>query len=78
MAAILRLGTAVCRFKCRAIYSEPIDLAILLGSVDLDIDRKQFRNKIKFQDSLSAVSHVGFIDIGTGRHGGRPSRMLQN
>ena len=48
--------------------------AILLGRVDLRVDRKQFRNHIKIQDYLSAVIHVSHSRIGTGRHGGRPSQ----
>ena len=48
--------------------------AILLGRVDLRVDRQQFRNNIKIQDSLSAVSHASHSRSGTGRHGGRPSQ----
>ena len=47
-------------------HSEPNVAAILLGRVDLRVDRKQFRNHMKIQDSLCAVSHVSHI--GTGRH----------
>ena len=52
--------------------------AILLGRVDLRVDRQQFRNHIKIQDSLSAVSQVSLSRIGTGRHGGRPSQKPQS
>ena len=48
--------------------------AILLGRVDLRVDRRQFRNHIKIQDYLSAVIHVSHSRIGTGRHGGHPSQ----
>ena len=48
--------------------------AILLGRVDLRVDRKQFRNNMKIQDSLCAVSRVSLSRIGTGRRGGRPSQ----
>ena len=48
--------------------------AILLGRVDLRVDRKQFINNIKIYDFLSAVSHGSLSRIGTGRHGGRPSQ----
>ena len=48
--------------------------AILLGRVDLRVDRQQFRNHMKIQDSLSAISYVSLSRIGTGRHGGRPSQ----
>ncbi len=48
--------------------------AILLGRVDLRVDRQQFRNHMKIQDSLSAISYVSLSSIGTGRHGGRPSQ----
>ena len=44
------------------------------GRVDLRVDRQQFRNNIKIQDSLSAVSHASHSRSGTGRHGGRPSQ----
>jgi hypothetical protein len=47
---------------------------ILLGRVDLRVDRNCFRNNIKIQDSLSAVSHASHSRSGTGRHGGRPSQ----
>jgi len=52
--------------------------AILLGRVDLRVDRQQFRNHMKIQDSLSAVIHVSLSRSGTGRHGGRPSQMQQS
>ncbi len=55
-------------------HSEPNVAAILLGRVDLRVDRKQFRNNMKIQVSLWAVSHVSLSRIGTGRHGGRPSQ----
>jgi len=55
-------------------HSEPNVAAILLGRVDLRVDRKQFRNHMKIQVSLWAVSHVSLSRIGTGRHGGRPSQ----
>ncbi len=48
--------------------------AILLGRVDLRVDRQPFRNNIKIQDSLWVVSYVSLSRIGTGRHGGRPSQ----
>ena len=48
--------------------------AILLGRVDLRVDRQQFRNNMKIQDSLWAVSRISLSRIGTGRHGGRPSQ----
>ena len=56
-------------------HSEPNVAAILLGRLDLRVDRKQFKNHMKIHDSLSAVSHVSLSRIGTGRHGGRPSQM---
>ena len=55
-------------------YSVPNVPAILLGRVDLRVDRQQFRNNIKIQDSLWVVSYVSLSRIGTGRHGGRPSQ----
>ena len=48
--------------------------AILMGRVDLRVDRQQFRNNMEIKDSLSAVSHASLSRIGTGRHGGRPSQ----
>ena len=48
--------------------------AILLGRVDLRVDRQQFRNHMKIQNSLCAVSCVSLSCIGTGRRGGRPSQ----
>ena len=48
--------------------------AILLGRVDLRVDRQPFRNNIKIQNSLWVVSYVSLSRIGTGRHGGRPSQ----
>ena len=44
------------------------------GRVDLRVDRQQFRNNMKIQESLCAVSRVSLSRIGTGRHGGRPSQ----
>ena len=49
--------------------------AILLGRVDLRVDRQCFRNHIKIQDFLRAFSHVSECRSGTGRHGGHPSQM---
>ena len=48
--------------------------AILLGRVDLRVDRKQFRNNIKSHNSLLVVSYSSHSRIGTGRRGGRPSQ----
>ena len=47
--------------------------AILLGRVDLRVDRKRCINHIKIQDSLAAVRHFSLFRIGTGPHRGRPS-----
>ena len=51
------------------------NVAAILLAVDTEVDRQQFRNHMKIQDSLSAVSHVSEYRSGTGRHGGRPSQM---
>ena len=48
--------------------------AILLGRVELRVDRQQFRNNMKIQESRCAVSRASLSRIGTGRHGGRPSQ----
>ncbi len=55
-------------------HSEPNVAAILLGRVDLRVDRQQFRNNMKIQKSLCAVSRVSLSCIGTGRRRGRPSQ----
>ena len=55
-------------------HSEPNVAAILLGRVDLRVDRQQFRNHMKIQESRCAVSRVSLSCIGTGRRGGRPSQ----
>ena len=62
------------RLKLVPYHSEPNVAAILLGRVDLCVDRQQFRNNMKIQESRCAVSRVSLSRIGTGRHGGRPSQ----
>ena len=58
-------------------HSEPNVAAILLGRVDLRVDRQQFRNHMKILDSLCAVSRVSLSRIGNGRRGGRPSQETE-